>query len=196
MSAAKKIVSLEEFYTYARANPQERLEFIDGQIVRKSMPSYEHGNHQGSIFAVIRNKFKKKKNSKGEGGWWLSVETSVVYEKYAEVFDHDIVGWKREHLPEEPKDFPVSARPDWVCEVSNTTFRQDTRHKKNILEKSGVPFYWIVDVPHQRLLVFALQEGIYIEILELFKDDGKQKIPPFEAAEFSMAELFGDDPED
>jgi hypothetical protein len=61
----------------------------------------------------------------------------------------------------------------------------------------GVPYYWMLDVEHENLQVFELIESAkkYALIQSLFRDDGRVAIRPFDAVEFDINVLLGDDEE-
>jgi Uma2 family endonuclease len=53
-------------------------------------------------------------------------EVEILYPQNADVYRHDVVGFRRERHPARPAGLPVELRPDWVCEVhSPTTARVD-----------------------------------------------------------------------
>jgi len=172
-----------------------RSELIDGQIAQKAMASGEHSNIAGSIFAEIRTRFRKPHGPSGTSGWWINTEVSVHYPKHEHVFNHDIAGWKRDHVPENPMGFPVREIPDWVCEVSWTTWKKDMQTIPETLSISGVPFYWVADVERENLLVFKLVGEKYSLIQNFFRTDTAVRIEPFEAAELNVDVLFGADAE-
>ena len=174
----------------------ERAQFIEGEIVHKALPSGWHGNLELSVGSAIRATFRRKKKEDGTGGWWIQSETSVQYAKTRQILTHDLVGWRRENVSPEPKEYPVRQRPDWACEISVSTLKKDVRDVRRMLELEQVPFYWVVDAASERLLVFELRDGVLLQTKEFFKDDGMQRLPPFEAVEFSLGILFGDDEED
>ena len=118
----------------------------------------------------------------------------VLYPQTGNVFAHDIVGWRRDNCPTNPEGFPVRERPDWVCEVSLTTWLKDTRTIPQSLIPAGVPFYWVADAERENILVFKLVEGYYSLIQSLFRSDTCIRIPPFESAEWNVDVLFGADP--
>jgi len=74
--------------------------------------------------------------------------------------------------------------------------RKDTRDLKRTLEIAEVPFYWVVDVANEQLLVFERIDGHLVQTRNLFREDGAQRIPPFDAVEIQVGLLLGDDPED
>jgi Uma2 family endonuclease len=108
------------------------------------------------------------------------------------LFYHDLAGWKKSALPERPKEYPVSQRPDWVCEILSQDRKHDEVVKKHILHTQKVPYYWIVDPVIETISVFEWNEKEYISILEL-NISYVGFIPPFWGREISMRSLFGED---
>ena len=57
----------------------------------------------------------------------------------------------------------IYGAPDLVVEVlSPGTAKNDKGYKKSVYESSGVPEYWIVDVPHKSIEAYLLQDGRYV----------------------------------
>ena len=160
------------------------------------MPGGKHATVEGAVQGLIRAEFHKKNKNDGSGGWWILPEISIHYFKFERILTADIAGWRRQSLPECPTAYPVSDRPDWICEVAHTTLKKDTTTVFETLEKEGVPFYWIANVENGQLQVFELINGRYAMVQSLFEDDGLQRIKPFDAAELNVAMLFGADAPD
>ena len=41
-------------------------EIVDGRVVYKASPSYDHGDAQASVVAALRTRFHSR-----DGGWWI-----------------------------------------------------------------------------------------------------------------------------
>ena len=191
--SAKNLVSIED---WLNLNADSHAELIDGQIVYKTHPDGEHGDRQGAVISALRTIFNRKPQGNGTGGWWIMSDVSILYTKLERILEPDIVGWKRNRVPEKPTGYPIAVRPDWVCEVSHTTWKKDTTTVYETLEAAGVPYYWLLDVERENLVVFELQEtGKYARIHSFFRENGKVRIKPFDAVELEMGILLGDDPE-
>ena len=188
--------SLEEFEHEIQ---EERAELIDGQVVYKALPGGRHADIESAIGAAIRIPFRRKKSDDGRGGWWILSEVTVQYRKISEkgrMLTADIAGWRRDRVPVCPSEYPVDERPDWVCEICHTTRKKDTTIVPETLAAEGVPWYWFLDVDAENLIVYELSESGFVLRKSLFREDGKVRIPPFEAVELSMPVLLGDDPEE
>jgi hypothetical protein len=75
----------------------ERVELIDGEIVRRPMARFERGLVQGNT----RTELGTFTRQSGPGGWWIATEVSVTYERH-QCPTHDIAGWRKERLPTRP----------------------------------------------------------------------------------------------
>lgn len=196
MSEAKSLIDLNEFLAMPDSERGQRAEFLRGQILQKALPSGEHSGAQSDFLRTLLPLFSRRQRGDGSGGWWIRAEVSILLASCQEVVTPDMVGWKRDRVLQAPKGFPVKELPDWVCEVAISTLKTDSREKLRAYEAESIPFYWIVDALHQRLIVFQNIDGHLLQTRELYSSDAWQKIPPFDAIEISMASLFGEDSED
>jgi Uma2 family endonuclease len=88
---------LKTLYDLA-ASPDEDVELVGGEIVRRPMTRLSHavaqGNTRGELHAYTRGA--------GPGGWLIATDVSVAYEAH-ECPSHDLAGWRRERLPRLPQ---------------------------------------------------------------------------------------------
>lgn len=102
----------------------------------------------------------------------------------------DLAGWRRERLLDPADKRPINITPDWVCEIlSPTSARRDRVEKRDLYARSGVPYYWIVDVEARTLEAFQL-EGERWVLIGNYDDESTAKIAPFEAIELPVGRLF------
>jgi len=173
------------------AIPDDRRfhELIDGELVEKAAPSGEHGRTQSKLANFI-GPFDRRGGGPGPGGWWLMTEVEIRF-AVAEVYRPDLAGWRRDRVPECPRGFPITARPDWVAEILSTTNSSTDRVRKlNRYQHHGVPHYWILDPIEQSLSVFRWTDGGYLLVVAACADD-RVHAEPFEALELVVGELFG-----
>ncbi len=189
---ARKIKTLQD---YLLLPEDSRAELIDGEIYYKALPSAEHSDVESKIDRLLGHNFHKKfKESDGTGGWWILSEVSIHYPRSERILTADIAGWKRTNTPEKPKGYPVKNKPDWICEVCQSTKKKDTTIVPQTLAAEGVEWYWLMDLKEENLQVWRLNSNKKYEVTQsLFKDDGKQRIFPFDSIEIEMAYLFGDE---
>ncbi len=166
-------------------------EILDGELVRKAAPSGPHGRAQRVLGGLIGEPYDRRPGGRLPGGWWIVTEVEVQLAE-EHVYGPDVVGWRRERLPELPKTMPVLVRPDWVCEVlSPSSARNDRVKKMRVYQRSGVPHYWMVDPEDQTLAVYRWTPEGYL--LALTGERGERvRAEPFGDVELDMDALFGD----
>ncbi|MCC6556719.1 MAG: Uma2 family endonuclease [Polyangiaceae bacterium] len=171
---------------------EERFhEIIGGELVRKAMPSAKHGGAQGRVVRTV-SPYDRRPQPPGPGGWWFATEVEVALEPN-EIYRPDVVGWRRERLPELPDATPVAVRPDWICEVlSPSNKRNDTIKKRRVYHRCGVPHFWIVDPMEETLDVYRWHTDGYLQVLAAERGD-RVRPEPFDAVELRVGVLFGED---
>jgi len=66
-------------------------EIIDGELIEKALPSFEHGAAQSGLVAQIFGPYSRCPGGKPPGGWWIGTEIEVAYEE-RHIYRHDVVG--------------------------------------------------------------------------------------------------------
>lgn len=99
----------------------KRLELVAGELVEKAAPSAEHGFVQSKVITSVASRFNLRPGGKNPGGWWIVAEVDIRLGE--DGFRSDLVGWRRERVPELPKERPATVRPDWICEIVSTPRR-------------------------------------------------------------------------
>ena len=169
-------------------------EIIDGELVQKAMPSFDHGAAQLGLGGQLVGPFSRRAGGGPPGGWWLATEVEVEYEAN-QVYRHDLVGWRRETTPQRPSGRLVRARPDWVAEVlSPSNAGNDLVKKLRTLTRHAVPHYWIVD-PERTLTVLRWTPDGYLTALTADATE-VVRAEPFEAIELNVGMLFGEEAEE
>lgn len=182
---AHKLKTIDDLMDALKAD--ERLELINGEIVKRPMARFEHGQVQfnlGDELGQLRRK------GSGDGGWWFAAEVSVKYSEH-QVPCHDMAGWRKERVPKKPSGV-VTISPDWVCEiVSPGHISKDTVQILNILKDNKVPYYWIIDPEEKALTVYQFVEDGY-KVIASIQEQSKVRLEPFPELEFDLAYIFGD----
>jgi Uma2 family endonuclease len=172
----------------------ERCEVIAGVVEQKAAPSFEHGDAQGALVGVLNNSFRGRGGGGRPGGWWIATEVEVEFETH-ETYLPDIVGWRRDRVPDRPRGRPIRTRPDWVCEIlSPSTAGRDQGVKHRTFHRCGVPHYWIVDPEHEILTVHRWHQDGYLVVLSAGTSD-TIRAEPFDAIELHIGLLFGEQAE-
>lgn len=190
-STATRAATLDDFL----AIPEERRfhELLASELVEKATPSGEHGDAQAGVVSAVRPRYQRRAGSGGPGGWWIATEVEVLLDE-GDLVRPDVLGWRRERVPERPTGTPVRVRPDWVCEViSASNANVDTVKKLRIYHRARVPHYWIVDPRDATLTAMRWSDAGFTTVLRA--ERGETVRPePFEEIELAVGTLFGDDP--
>jgi Uma2 family endonuclease len=175
--------------------PEQRFhEIIDGELIKKAVPSGEHGDAQSAVVSHIKGPFKRRPGGKLPGGWWVYTEVEIELAP-DHVYRPDVVGWRRERVPERPTGSPIPIRPDWICEVlSPSNPGTDRVTKLNHYHRFEVPHYWIVDPMEASLSVFRWMADGFLLVLAADRH-ARVRAEPFDAVELRVGALFGEDDE-
>ena len=167
-------------------------ELIDGELIEKAAPSFEHGRAQGHTIGALGGSFDRRTGgSGGPGGWWLATEVDMLLDGRG--YRPDIAGWRRDRLSAPPRERPVTTCPDWLCEVFSESNRAvDTVTKLRRYYQAGVPHYWILDQVDRTLTVYRHTSEGYLVALRAGAEE-RVRAEPFGAIELHVAVLLGDD---
>lgn len=195
MSPASSHTPLPHLCTFADliAIPEEERhhEVLDGELVQKTMAGGGHGYGQGKLRALLDGFDGPPGGSAGEpGGWWLMTDATIKLSPYQAVRP-DLLGWRHATTPSLPTGFPITIRPDWVCELhTREDARRDLIQKRRIYAEHGVSHYWLIDLERQVLTVLRLDNGQYLEVLQATNGE-RVRAEPFGALELPVSKLFG-----
>jgi len=165
-------------------------ELIDGELIEKEGASFDHGDAQTRAAHTL---FPYNRNSGGggsPGGWWIV--SDVLVQLGPDVCRPDVVGWRRERMPERPRTIPVPVTPDWTCEVLSSNRRNDTVRKNHIYHREKVGHYWLIDPEAETLSVHRWHPDGYLLVLAAERGQ-RVRAEPFDGIEISVGMLFGDD---
>ncbi|HLA33703.1 MAG TPA: Uma2 family endonuclease [Rhodocyclaceae bacterium] len=164
-------------------------EIVNGQLYAMSRPSGRHGLAERGLNIDLGGPFDFGRG--GPGGWWIIPEPEIHLVRDTEVVVPDLAGWRRERMPTVPDDHRFEIVPDWICEIlSPSTARKDRFVKLPVYAKYGVAHAWLVDPEARTLEAFELRQGFWLLIATL-ADDATVRVAPFDAIEFSLADLWG-----
>ena len=172
-----------------------RAEVINGEIVEKAAPTFEHAHAQFKLAGFVGRRFGRHPGGKWPGGWWFGSEVDVEYEAN-QIFCHDSAGWRRDRIEHRPTGRPVRVRPDWVCELLSPKHeKRDLIDKMKVLHACGVRHYWIANPENKTLVVHRWTEKGYLIILTAATGE-TVRAEPFDAVELRVGVLFGDEDDD
>jgi Uma2 family endonuclease len=162
-------------------------EVIDGRVVRKAMPSWQHSRLQlrfGRLLIPFDGLAGRP------GGWVFGSETIIELELH-QVYLPDIAGWRIERAPD-PDTRIVCVPPDWVCELlSPSTAGRDLGVKMHMYHRAQIGHYWVIHPEQQELHVFRWEDEAYRPVLTAGHMD-RVRAEPFDAIELDLRELFGE----
>ncbi len=167
---------------------EERIELVNGEIVKRPMARSEHALVQSALSDEVRP-FKRRV----DGGWWIMTEISVRYHEH-HCPTHDLAGWRKERVPQRPTGI-MAILPDWVCEiVSPGHERKDLFTNFMALQRHGVPFYWVISPEDQTLIAYQLV-GEHYHVVFSAECTGSEPsqpahIPPFAEHGIDLGYLF------
>jgi hypothetical protein len=155
-------------------------------------PTAEHSDARLGLAAVLRQHFHRPEGSPAApGGWWILGQVELDLET-DEIVRPDLAGWRRERIPERPQGSPLRARPDWVCHViGRSSVYEDAARRLELVQRNGVPFYWVVDVERRILTSHRLVGRGYAPAIEATRWQFVCA-EPFDAIEIRMGALFGE----
>ena len=186
----KNLITVEEFIHNYEGS---RCQFHEGEVWEAQANGPDQSYLQASMAAELHAYFNKTGGPKAPGGWWILTEAAVRYQNRS-LFSHDLAGWRRSKTPDRPRRFPITERPDWVCEILSINEANDLVKKKAVLHENEVPFYWVVEPTEKVISVFQWQEKGYLSILDVTANF-VGRIPPFEALDLKANVLFGEEDE-
>lgn len=177
----------------ARRESDERVELLEGRVVRKALPTAVHGRVQAGVAGALSGPYDRSPGGDdAPGGWWLCVEVDILLKEA--IVRPDIVGWRRDRLPGLPEAGElglVTERPEWVCEVlSPSTAYRDTGIKRELYHQHQVGHFWMVDPERRWLGAHRWTEAGYVECLVAHADQ-RVRAAPFEAVTLDLGALLG-----
>ncbi len=161
-------------------------EILNGKLHTHPRPSPRHARASSILGGKFTDPFDLGKG--GPGGWWILDEPELHLN--VQVMVPDLAGWRRERMPELPETAWFELAPDWVCEVlSPSTAKDDRTIKVPLYAQYGVAYLWLVDPVLKTLEAYWLKEGQW-SLQNTLKDDDRVRLAPFDAVEFSLADLW------
>jgi len=183
MAAVKKPAT----YADIEALPEHLTgEILDGELYVWPRPRPRHAVAESVIVTELLGPYQMGR--RGPGGWWILGEPEVHLGKH--VLVPDVAGWRRERLPEIPDRIGIDVAPDWVCEIlSPTTAKIDRKKKLRIYAAQGVDHLWLVD-PLLRTVEVYRRSGRNWEMSDVFSDDDRMRVEPFDAIELELSQWW------
>ena len=162
-------------------------EIVFGTLQVSPRLAPRHARASSALGVELGSPFDRGKG--GPGGWMIFDEPELHLAEH--VLVPDLAGWRRERLPELPKDKAYfDLAPDWVCEVlSPSTAALDRGEKRQIYAQQRVAHVWLIDPDVKTLEVLSLDGSTY-RLLDVFSGESMIRAVPFDAVELELGALW------
>lgn len=162
-------------------------ELIEGELYASPRPAGPHTNAASGLGYTLGPAFHFGRG--GPGGWWIFFAPEVHLGR--NVLVPDLVGWRRERMPEIPRNHVFSIVPDWICEVTSpSSGRLDRLKKLPIYARGDVDYAWILDPEQQTLEAYRREDDRWI-LLGTYGEEPIVRVAPFEAIEIDLTLIWG-----
>jgi Uma2 family endonuclease len=162
-------------------------EIVHGVLQVSPRPAIPHALGASALGATLL--LPMQFGDGGPGGWWILDEPEVHLG--GDVVVPDIAGWRRERLPEPPRDTALILAPDWVCEVlTPSTSRFDRTKKLPVYAHANVHHLWLLDPLAQTLEIYRLESEHWV-LLTTHGGDELVRAAPFEVVPIDLKRLWG-----
>lgn len=167
-------------------------ELIDGDLYAWPRPAGPHARFSSVLGMEIGPPYDRGRG--GPGGWWILDEPELHLDE--QVLVPDLAGWRRERMPQIPKDHRFIIPPDWACEViSPSTVRVDRGKKRRIYGEHHVSWLWLAD-PIGRILEVLMLAVPNWKHIHAYTGDDIVRADPFPEAEIDLASIWGPTPDE
>ena len=160
-----------------------QYELYDGEVIVVPSPIWRHQRVCSHVEDLLREYEAQN------GGITGRAPLDIVLTEY-DVVQPDVVFFRRErrHLIDMMEVTRVP--PDLAAEVlSRSTERRDRGRKMDLLARSGVPEYWIIDPIGNVLELYQLQGDSYV-LMAVAGDKDRVESPTLAGLSFEAARLF------
>jgi Uma2 family endonuclease len=138
--------TIDEYLHAAEAGvfkEDERLELLDGQIIKMSPQGYPHGQCLALVIewlsGIRREGFHTRYQQPMEVGPWDAPEPDVM-----------VVKGSARQMRQHPTPSAIAL----VVEISDSSLPLDKGYKARLYGESGIPEYWIFDIDARALHVY------------------------------------------
>ncbi len=179
-SPAQRIASFDELYQAIRALPPGLTgEILEPGVIRTM--GRPGGAHRLGARAILRS-LGGDDAWEGGSGWWFEQEAEIRF-LHDRLAVPDLSAWKLDAAQALPPAFvlenPITARPDWCCELlSESTKKSDRELKVPLYARAGVEWIWLVD-PEAHSVEVIHAGGGSAETVDTIVGVVRRPIPPF-----------------
>lgn len=181
MTAMKVVLTYDDYVTLP--NDGRRYEIHDGELSVTPAPTFWHQEVVAALLGILRAHVLAN-----DLGAVVPAPITVVLAETT-IVEPDIVYIARERMGLVGARGTVDGAPTLAVEVlSPSTARSDRYTKKQLFERHGVPYYWIVD-PEARAIEVHCAEGGRYGVADRRTND-LSSLPPFPGLTIDPAQLW------
>lgn len=167
---------------YATMTEQEKIEFINGEIVRQSPVTIEHDFASGNLYALLRTYVMF--HDLGYVG-----HEKMLVSLTRNDYEPDVCYWRKATADAFRKGQMHFPAPDFVAEVLSPSTTEIDRHTKfKDYAAHGVQEYWIID-PVPEVVEQYILRGKRYELIQK-TDSGMLRSPVVEGFQIPAVALF------
>ena len=174
------------------SSPYSVGEVVGGELVINPRPPPKHVHAASRLGALLTTPFDLGQG--GPGGWHIvhQPELALGVDPDYEPIVPELAGWTKSSIPSMPDSGRFHAVPAWVCEILVPgTGRRDRTQKLPFYGRAGVATVWLVDPIEETIEVFVNDgKGAWYLGSAVVGNHGV-RLAPFEAAEITLAVLWG-----
>jgi Uma2 family endonuclease len=181
---AKRRATYEDVLGYPEGT---HVELVDGELQVSPRPSTPHVAGSSTLAMLLGTPFHLGRG--GPGGWVILYEPELHLGP--DVVIPDLAAWRRERMPEIPREPAIDLAPDWVCEFLSheSTAAYDRKVKVPLYAANGVRHLWIADDQDRTLEDYRLTPGGWL-LVKTFSGEEQIRAEPFEAVELELGWLW------
>lgn len=144
-----RLISVAEYHSMGELgilNPDEKVELLAGQIVKKSMKGTRHTSTNKRIEKVLERLLGDRV--------LVRTQDPIRLDNYSE--PEPDVAIVVPNLSFYADHHPTPSEVYLIIEISDTTLRQDCEYKAKLYAQGGIEDYWVLDINNRQLYVFRL----------------------------------------
>ncbi|MCB0521527.1 MAG: Uma2 family endonuclease [Saprospiraceae bacterium] len=162
----KQLFTIADYYKMADSGilqPEDRLELINGEIIKKSPIKSRHASMVDLLNEMLVVALHKKA--------LIRVQNPVRLDNYSEPEPDLAIVKKR--LDRYSLRHPRPADILLIIEVAESSIYKDREVKAPLYAKAGIAEYWIVNIPDEQIEVYTQLSGEVYGQKEIVKGEGK-----------------------
>ncbi len=181
---AKHWITVDEYERMGEAgifHPDARLELLEGEIYQMSPIGIPHASCVKFLSTLLNRLFN--------GKLLVSVQDPVRLSDLSEPQpDVALLRWRDDFYR---RAHPTPADVRLVIEVADTTVETDRSYKMPLYARAGIPEAWLVNLPEERIELFAEPAGGVYQINRIFSRGEEVQSPGVADLRVGVSDVLG-----